>query len=525
MSTQDRYDVIILGSGAGGGTMAYRLAQTGKRILILERGDYLPREKENWDPREVFTKGRYVTKEKWLDSEGNEFTPFTHYYVGGNTKMYGSALLRLRTSDFERVRHIDGYSPEWPLKYADFEPYYTRAEKLYHVHGQAGIDPCEPPRSSPFPHPPVPYEPRMREIADAFRGQGLRPFPCALGVRLPSDHNARRGPVVLSNFDGYPDPTHVKADAEVCCIEDALNQPNVTMLTNRKAIKLETSATGREVTGVVVEHNGQLETFRGDIVVVACGAINSAALLLRSAGEKHPRGLANSSGQVGRNYMTHNNGMCIAISHTPNPSQFQKAFAITDYYHGSTDFPYPMGAIQLMGKPDADFLESLARKHLPGVPAELMWTHTVDFFLTTEDLPRPDNRVELADDGRIRIHYRENNRAAYDKLREKLISHFEAIGCHKCHLHLNAYVGPKLGISGVSHQNGTLRFGEDPTTSVLDLDCRMHDVHNLYVTDASFFPSCGAVNPSLTIMANTLRVGDHIAEQLTGHTQNQQVTV
>lgn len=516
----ERYDVIVIGTGAGGGTLLHRLASTGKRILALERGDFLPRERENWEPREV-SRGRYQARETWLDADGNEFNPYTHYWVGGNTKMYGAALLRLRESDFHEVKHWGGVSPAWPLDYASFEPYYGRAERLYSVHGEAGADPTEPPRSEPYPFPPVPYEPRMREIAEAFTRQGLRPFPCALGVRLAEDRPGPRARRVLSHFDGYPDPTETKADAEVVCVAPALECPNVTLLVGALAERLETDASGRRVQRVLVRRNGRLEEYAADVVVLACGAINSAALLLRSASDRHPGGLANRSGLVGRNYMCHNNGMVIAISDEPNPSQFQKAFAIADFYHGADDSPHPLGLIQLMGKPDADFLESLAREHLPGVPADRLWTHTVDFFITAEDLPDPENRVSLSADGRIRLAYRENNREAYDRLRARLVAHFDAIGrSGKEHLHHHAYVGPKLGVSGVSHQAGTLRFGESPRTSVLDPNCRTHELENLYVTDASFFPSVGAVNPSLTIMANALRVGDHLAALLGGDSRS-----
>jgi choline dehydrogenase-like flavoprotein len=517
VDVSERYDVIVIGTGAGGGTLTHRLARTGKRILVLERGDFLPRERENWDQREVFTRGRYLAKETWVDKAGNEFSPYTHYWVGGNTKVYGAALLRLRESDFREVEHYGGVSPAWPLDYAAFEPYYARAEELFQVHGEAGIDPTEPPRSKPYPHPPVAFEPRMREIYEALHAQGLRPFPCALGVRLREDEPSPRPRRVLSNFDGYPDPTETKADAEVICIEPALRSPNVTLLTEAYAERLETDASGRRVIRVVVQRGGHREGYAADVVVVACGAINSAALLLRSASDRHPDGLANGSGLVGRHYMCHNNGMVVAISEEENPSQFQKAFALTDFYHGADDSPLPLGTIQLMGKPDADFLESLAREHLPSVPSDLLWTHTVDFFLTAEDLPDPGNRVTLRGDGRIRLSYTENNREAYDRLRAKLVSYFDHIGCSATkHLHHHAYVGPKLGVSGVSHQAGTLRFGEDPKASVLDLLCRAHELENLYVTDSSFFPSSGAVNPSLTIIANALRVGDHLAGLLGG---------
>lgn len=507
------YDIIIIGTGAGGGTLLHRLAPSGCRILVIERGEFLPRERENWEQHEVFAKGRYQTTETWLDRNGNEFRPYTHYWVGGNTKMYGAALLRLRESDFQRVEHHGGVSPAWPITYKDLEPYYAQAERLYHVHGLEGSDPTEPPRSGPFPFPPVAYEPRMRDLGRALETVGLRPFPCALGVRLNHDTHAPAPQRILSNFDGYPDLTEAKADAEVIAVQPALAHPNVTLITGAHAERIETDASGHRATGVVVTRHGATEHYTAGTVVLACGAINSAALLLRSVNKHHPNGLANSSGLVGRNYMCHNNGIVIAVTERDNPSQFQKAFAVSDYYHNADDSDKPLGLIQLMGKPDEGFLEQIARPHLPGTPAGRLWTRTVDFFITAEDLPDPENRVLVDTSGRIRLHYAENNLAAYARLRAKLVEAMDAIGLSGASPfgRVLAYVGPKLDVSGVSHQSGTLRFGADPGTSVLDTDCRAHDLENLYAVDSSFFPSCGAVNPSLTIMANALRVGDHLA--------------
>ncbi len=514
--TTETYDIIIIGTGAGGGTMLHALAPSGLRILVLERGGFLPRERENWDQREVFTNGRYLAQEKWRDADGNEFQPYTHYWVGGNTKVYGAALLRLRESDFREVHHFGGVSPAWPISYAELEPYYARAEALYHVHGEAGSDPTEPWRSGSFPNPPVAYEPRMAEIGEGFERLGLHPFPCSLGARLDARAPTGAPARVLSNFDGYPDLTETKADAEVVCVNPALARSNVTIRTGARVVRLDTDSSGRRVAGVIVERDGAAERYAAEVIVMACGAVNSAAVLLRSANERHPRGLANSSGMVGRNYMCHNNGIVIAVVGKDNPSQFQKAFAIADYYHGADDSDHPLGLIQLMGKPDADFLESLAREHLPGVPKQDLWRHTVDFFITSEDLPDPENRVEIDADGALRLRYRETNREAYDRLRAKLVDAFSRIERGPTG-GAPAYVGMKLGVSGVSHQNGTLRFGTDPRASVLDVDCKAHDLDNLYVADSSFFPSCGAVNPSLTIMANALRVGDRVLARFGAH--------
>ena len=507
----DAYDIIIIGTGAGGGTILRKLAPSGLRILVLERGGVLPQEPENRDEAAVAA-GRYQTDERWLDKDGAEFRPYTHYWVGGNTKVYGAALLRLRERDFGRSQHLGGVSAAWPIGYNDLEPYYTQAEQLYTVHGLAGADPTEPPRSAPYPYPPLDMEPRMRELADGFRAIGLRPFGCALGVTPDPHEGACALCRVPSRFDGYPDPSGAKADSELVGVRPSLSADSVTLLTGAKARRIETDPTGRLARAVVVTRNGREERYEGRTIIVACGAINSAALLLRSACDAHPRGLANSSGLVGRNYMRHNNGVLIAALAGGNPSTFQKAFAITDYYHDAPDSPLPLGTIQLMGKPDAATLRDAVGAALAGVAPQDLWRHTVDFFLTAEDLALPENRVTVDPDGRVRLTHRETNVEAYDRLRLKLLDALDRVGRRNPSLRPTATGGFKLGIGGVSHQCGTLRFGADPRASVLDTSCRAHDLDNLYVVDSSFFPSSGAVNPSLTIMANALRVGEIILQ-------------
>lgn len=506
------YDVIIIGTGAGGGTMARALASSGKRVLMLERGDFLPRERENWDERAVFAEKRYLAREVWYDKNDQAFEPYTHYWVGGNTKVYGAALLRLRPSDFQRVEHFGGVSPAWPISYEDLEPYYTKAERMYSVHGTRGSDPCEPPAAGPFPRPALQPEPRISELYDDLTALGYHPFPAPLGVRLdPADRGASA--YRFSSFDGYPDLTEIKADAHVCGVMPALDWPNVSLLTRAYVETLTTDRTGGSVSGVVVRRDGERLTFRADMVVLAAGAINSAALLLRSAGGRHPNGLANSSGLVGRNYMSHQNGCFIAVTEEPNPSAFQKYFAIGDFYHRGPDAPFPLGLIQLMGKPDTGTLEWLRDGQLPGVPIEDIKRRTIDFFLTAEDLPSVENRITLRQDGSIRVSYTPNNTEAYDRLQAELACMLARVQRHRGRSRPH-YLTKRLGVSGVSHQNGTLRFGSDPEQSVLDVDCKAHDLDNLYVADASFFPSCGAVNPSLTIMANALRVAERVLERL-----------
>lgn len=345
MSSGNKYDVIIIGTGAGGGTLAHALAPSGKKILLLERGDYVPREKDNWDTRAVNVQGKYQTKEIWHDRDGKPLHPHTNYYVGGNTKFYGAALFRLRKEDFGELRHKDGISPAWPISYDDLEPYYTKAEELYHVHGKRGEDPTEPRASAPYPHPPVSHEPRMQELHNDLEKSGLKPFHVPIGIRL-DESNPRKSPCIrCSTCDGHPCLVNAKSDAQVLCVDPALEHENVTLLTNSYVSRLETNPSGREVAKVIVERGGTVEEYTAGIVVVSCGAINSAALLLRSANDKHPNGLANGSGVVGRHYMGHVNSILMALSKKPNPTIFQKTLALNDFYFGSGDYDFPMGHI------------------------------------------------------------------------------------------------------------------------------------------------------------------------------------
>ena len=518
----NHYDVIIIGTGAGGGTLLHRLAPTGKRILVLERGDYVPREKANWDSRAVNVSARYHTKEVWRDKDGKTLHPHTNYYVGGNTKFYGAALFRLRERDFEQIEHHGGISPAWPIGYTDLEPYYAKAERLYEVHGQRGEDPTDPPSSDDYPFPAVSHEPRIQALADDFARQGLKPFHVPLGIRLDEKNPNASRCIRCDTCDGFACLVHAKSDAQVMCVDPALQHPNVTLLTNAFVTRLETSASGREVTTVRVRRNGSEESFGADLVVVSCGAINSAALLLRSRNDRHPRGLANCSDVVGRHYMGHINSVLMAVSKCPNPTVFQKTLGVNDFYFGCDDFKYPMGHISFVGKLDAAALSAGAPPLTPGFTLDLMAKHSLDFWITSEDLPHPENRVTLDREGNIELRYTPNNDEGHTRLTAKLESLLQQqTVCdqhgHRCHQGLFArslFIGQRIPLAGVAHQNGTIRFGHDPRSSALDPMCKAHDVDNLYVVDGSFFPSSGAVNPALTIMANALRVGDHIAERL-----------
>lgn len=514
MASDHHYDVIIIGTGAGGGTLAHHLAPSGTRILLLERGGYLPREKDNWDSRSVFIENRYKAACNWEDREGKIFHPGIHYYVGGNTKVYGAALLRFRKEDFGAIRHHGGVSPPWPITYGDLEPYYTKAEHLYQVHGEHGIDPTGPPVSAQYRYPPVRHELRIQELHDDLKRMGHHPFPLPLGIRLNEDHREASPCIRCNTCDGYPCLVNAKSDAQVTCVDPALTYPTMTLLTHAYVSRLEVSPSGREVTKVHVTRHGTLEEYTAGIVVVSCGAINSAALLLRSASDKHPKGLANSSDVVGRFYMCHNNSALLALSKRENPTVFQKTLAINDFYFRADDWDYPLGHIQMLGKSDLEQLCSGAPAFAPGMALDQMAKHSLDFWLTSEDLPDPDNRVLLNTQGDIALHYTVNNGEGHARLMAKLKDMLNAFGCEKHLIPTSLYLGKKIPLAGTAHQNGTIRFGTDPKTSALDVNCKAHDLDNLYVVDGSFFVSSTAVNPSLTIMANAMRVGDHLLTRL-----------
>lgn len=495
------YDVIIIGTGAGGGTLAYKLAPTGKKILILERGDFMPLEEQNRSNVDVFKRERYHAPEQWYDSAGEPFSPQTNYAIGGNTKTYGAALLRFQEKDFEAVPHQGGISPEWLLKYADFEPYYTEAEILYKVHGQANSDPSQPPRSADYPFPSPEQEPQIQAISDAIAKQGLHPSRLPLGLTRQSD-----------------DPTN---DSEVSGILPALEHPNVVLKTGAKVVALHTNPSGSAVKGVEAEIAGQSFIFLADIVVLACGAINSAALLLKSKSDRYPTGLANSSDQVGRNLMKSLLSSVVQLSTKPNSGSFQRSLYVNDFYWGDGDYPYPMGHIQNTGGllTDIIFAEapptfSILAKFMPGFGLKQLATHSIGWWAQTEDLPDPNNRVRMLSN-KLTIDYTPNNTEAHDRLIYRWTEVLKTIektveGFHRGVSHPRGEVPLQV----VANQCGTCRFGDDPKTSVLDRNCCSHDIDNLYVVDGSFFPSNAGVSPALTIIANALRVGDHLIERL-----------
>jgi choline dehydrogenase-like flavoprotein len=531
----DHYGVLVIGSGPGGATTAARVAETGQRVLLLERGDFLPRERDNWNSQVVFGDTKYTADETFYDLHERPFRPELHYYVGGNSKVYGAALFRLLPSDFGEVRHPNGAAPAWPLNYKDMEPYYVRAEHLFWVHGTHGEDPFAGFSSQEYEYPPVRHEPRIQQLSDGLGKLGMHPFHLPLGVHLTQDPHGRATTnsrcIRCDRVDGFPCLVGAKADAEWAVIRPALAaRPNLTLMTRTTVERLLTDSSGRSVSGVMVTlPDGSPHVFTADIVVLSAGAILSAALLLKSANDKHPRGLANSSDMVGRNYMRHNNLALIAFSREPNPTVFQKTLALNDFYGPSEHWQFPMGHIQMLGKSDDWQIKAAAPRGLGWAPSASygeVARHSIDFWLSSEDIPLAGSRVTLRPDGAIRLALQPgNNTEALTRLRTTFQGMLGKLGMVDTTFVRSLYLHKAFDAAATAHQAGTVRFGTDPATSVLDVNCKAHDLDNLYLADGSFMPSVGAVNPTLTIVANALRVGDHIAERIGATRRPQSGTV
>jgi choline dehydrogenase-like flavoprotein len=567
MSLPREYDAIVIGTGAGGGTLALHLAQAGKKILILERGSFMPQEKLNWDTSAVFLDNRYHTKESWQDKDGKPLHPQQAYFVGGQTKVYGAAMFRMRAEDFGVIQHKGGVSPAWPITYADMEPFYTRAEDLFHVHGDLGsapsvpggyvssFDPTEPFHSGKYPYPAFTNEPRMQSIEDDVRKLGIHTFPIPLGLKRNEANPLASKCVRCDTCDGYPCLVHAKSDADINCIRQIMHWPNVTLMTNSRVTRLLTNSTGTAVTEVEVVHSGEdkgTAIYRAGFFALCAGAINSAVILLASANDKHPHGLANRSDHVGRNFMYHQADALLAIGPERNEDSYTKTWGTNDFYFRDSDpaYPFPLGQVQPVGSFHFEMMKGDAPPLTPGFVLEMMKHHAVPWWLTTEDLPDPNNRVTLhnttplsaesrppgvagahpsgdtghtnesetvteAAPGRIQLSYTPNNVESFNRLKDRWVDVLKRAGHATTSVPLHAYFKKRIPLEGVGHQNGTCRMGTDPATSVLDPHCKAHDLDNLYVVDASCFVSASAVNPSLTIIANAIRVADHLlAERL-----------
>ena len=489
-------DVLIIGSGMGGATLAAALAPSGRRIVILERGERLADCPEARDPAAIFGRGFFKPKETWRDVSGEVLNPGNYAFVGGNTKFYGAVLLRYRAEDFAPLKHLEGTTPGWPFPYADLETFYQAAEELYRVRGEVAGDLTEPAHSGRYPFPPVPDEPDIAALRRAFVAQGLHPSALPLGVDL--ERWLARAP---TTWDAFPDTTGAKSDAENCGLAAALKHPNVTLLTGARAVRL--LAEGRRITGVEVERAGRREVLSAPVVCLCAGAILSAALLLASADAGHPRGLANGSDQVGRNFMNHNlTGM---IAYNPlrrNRSVYEKTIQVNDFYLTGGPGGEPLGNIQMLGRITGPILAGEAG--LPLWLARHMADRSIHIMAMSEDLPDPDSRV-FWKNGEVVLDWRRTNTRAHDLLVKKLGQAMRRAGWP-------IVLSRGFPKSKPSHQCGTARMGADPATSVVDAFGKAHDHDNLWILDASILPTSAAVNPSLTVAALALRAGARMRE-------------
>ena len=487
-------DVIIIGSGIGGATVAAALAPSGRKILILEKGERLRPSPQDRDPWAIFGEGHFRPDETWLDGAGQPFNPGNYYCIGGNSKFYGAALIRYRETDFAPRQHMEGQSPGWPMRYSDLEADYQAAEQLFQVRGTAAEDPTEPPHSGDYPYEPVPDEVDIARLRQWMCGAGLTPSSVPLGVDLPKWLAAGQ-----NTWDAFPNTCGGKMDAETSALAQAMRHDNVSLKTSAEVSRIIQDCNGR-VTGV---ETAAQERINAKLVIVAAGAVQSAAMLLRSANDNSPLGLANRSDQVGRNFMNHNCSAVLALHpFRKNRSIYQKTLMFNDFYDSDGAGGTPLGNIQMLGKITGPILA--AQTGLPKGLAGLIAERSFDFYAMSEDLPNPESRVTLRD-GQICLDWKRSNWTAHETLVAKLKTHLRKAG-------FPVVLSRAFDRRTPSHQCGTARMGQDPKTSVVDVFCRSHDHPNLFITDASVLPTSAAVNPALTIAALALRAGRHITE-------------
>ncbi|MEM1301764.1 MAG: GMC family oxidoreductase [Pseudomonadota bacterium] len=488
-------DIVIIGSGMGGATMAAALAPSGRQIVILERGDYMPDVPQTRDAKAIFADGYFRPDEVWETPEGEAFNPGNFYYVGGNSKMYGAVLIRYRAEDFETREHLGGTSPAWPISYAEMEPWYQKAEEMYGVRGDTTQDPTEPAHSGAYPYPPVADEPAIADLRHRLTRAGVTPSSLPLGVDIDRWLDGGQTP-----WDGHPDTNGGKMDAESVGLARALQHTNVTLLRNTKVTRLEAAADAR-ITQVHYRQDGADHAITPKVTILSAGAVNTAVLLLASANDNFPTGLANRSDMVGRRFMNHNCTALLALHPLRrNPSVYQKTLQFNNFYLSGGPGDAPLGNVQLLGKITTPILTSQAR--LPRPIAAWIAARSVDWYVMSEDLPSRDSRVTLRN-GRIVLDWKRSNWQTHEALVAKTKQVLRKAG-------YPILLSKPFDRRTPSHQCGTTVFGADPGASVLNLHCRAHDHPNLYVVDAGFLPTSAAVNPALTIAAMALRVADHL---------------
>jgi len=489
MELNSNYDSIIVGSGAGGSTLALRLGQYGWKVLVVEGGAQLtPLSRNHTNPVGIHMKQAMAGRDS------------SRWFVGGQTKFYGTALYRLRESDFQSVEHENGISPAWPISYLDLEPYYQQAEELYSVHGAPEGDPSEPPRLRPFPHPPIPHDPIVAKVVERLKASGtsVSALPSAI------DYGPDGKCILCATCDSYYCQLDAKMDAEIAALRPALATGNVQLAAQTECLRVLTDEAGSRVVGVVVRQGNNEHIVNAEVVAISAGTQESIVLLRRSRTGKHPEGLGNNSGCLGRYLAGHSFGTVFPlISWQPLPPIHTKTFAMNAYHDGAPDWPYPLGVVQVAGQ--MPFWEEASPLMRPA--ARLVGAHSLFCSYMSEALPTRDSRLIFDGDrlvGRVAPVY---NMRTFDKLRCTARDMFRRAGY---------FTIARKQAPGLWHQVGTARMGVDPSSSVVDISCQVHGIDGLFVVDASVMPTAGAVNTCLTITALALRAGDFIAGEARG---------
>jgi choline dehydrogenase-like flavoprotein len=470
------YDAIVIGSGPGGSTFAYALASKGAKVLVVERGDSLS----------GAGLSAPVSMAQFDRSRG---------WVGGDSKFFGAALYRFREQDFEATQHERGVSPAWPMSYAELEPFYASAERLYRVHGSSEGDRSEPPRSTPWPHPPVPHQGPVVDMVERLEARAkLSVSYIPRGIDYGESGTCR----LCQLCDGYFCPFDAKMDAEVAALRPGLHTGNVTLLAHAECVRISTSTDGRRVEGVLVKTEEGDTRIAAPLVAASAGVLGTPTLLWRSRTHKHAKGLANSSGALGRFLAAHTQGWLFPLSRRIQASPFhQKTFAINEYYGSAPGWKFPLGTIQAAG-----YLEDGWRQVPFGARRVIraILENSVQVFCMTEGLPTADSGFALSDEGpppRVIVPPRQNP-GSFRHLKRTAVEAFRQAGYR--------VVSPPVA-DRLWHAVGTARMGSDPSTSVVDARCKAHDVAGLFVVDASAIPTAGAVNSTLTIVALALKAG------------------
>jgi choline dehydrogenase-like flavoprotein len=476
-------DAVVIGTGLGGSSFAYGLSRRGFSVVVVDEGKPIQPDPHDLSPIHV---ARFGEKP----------------YIGGLSKFYGAAMYRLREMDFRPVQMEAGISPGWPISYSELEPYYADAERLYKVHGSSENDPTEPPRSTPWPHGPIPHQGPVSELVSRLTQRANVPvsyIPRAL------DYDPAGGGtcVLCRHCDAYFCPRDAKVDAEIGALRPAVGTGLVDVLHDTMCLRVLTTPDGKRAAGIRVRRGGDEFTIQARIVAISAGVMGTPVMLWRSRSDKHPQGLANGSGTLGRNFAAHTQGWLFAIKPGVQRVPFhQKTFAIHAFYNDAPDWPYPTGAIQSAG-----YIEPLgiSRRYRPF--AAMMMHNSFHAFLMTEGIPGQETGFDLTDTGATLRNPPRQNVKTFATLRRHAKRLFRAAG----------YPVYATGVFEKGwHGVGTARMGDDPASSVIDPSCKAHDVDGLYVVDASALPSPGAVNTGLTIAANALRVATHVAAQLGG---------